>query len=119
MIIDPNNRLFDRVPDLFLSPYPADEAQATHAFKTLMDRARGDGQTTVGEDLLSQAGAKPGTRPRSSCGRPRRPSAATARRGLVEGRVDQPEERRDRGLLAEVPFASRPTPQLCSEPWRV
>ena len=46
MIVDPNNRLFDRVPELFLSPYPADETQASAAFTTLMDRARGTGQST-------------------------------------------------------------------------
>ena len=57
MIIDPNSRLFDRVPEIFLSPYPADEAQAGEAFRILMERAKGSGQTTVGEDLLSQAGA--------------------------------------------------------------
>ena len=56
MIIDPNNRIFDRVPDMFNSPYPGADVWADTAFTTLMQRTSG-GQS-VGEAILSQAGAQ-------------------------------------------------------------
>ena len=56
MIIDPNNRLFDRVPDMFNSPYPGADALADFAFAKLLERSSGG--ETVGESLMAQAGAE-------------------------------------------------------------
>ena len=59
MKIDPNSRLFDRVPDLFHSPYPGADAYADEAFQALLARAVGTGQgRTIGQELLTQAGAQ-------------------------------------------------------------
>ncbi len=58
MIIDPNNRIFDRVPDIFNSPFPGADVYADEAFKTLMARFQGHEQQTVGDAILSQAGAQ-------------------------------------------------------------
>ena len=58
MIINPNDRLFDRVPDLFESPYPGADSLADDAYRTLLQRALNNGEQTVGEALLSQAGAR-------------------------------------------------------------
>ena len=58
MIIDPNNRLFDRVPEIFNSPYPGADVFADTAFKSLLQRTSGDAKQSVGEAILSQAGAQ-------------------------------------------------------------
>ena len=58
MIIDPNNRLFDRVPDIFNSPYPGADVYADDAFGTLLQRANGDSKQSIGEAIISQAGAQ-------------------------------------------------------------
>ncbi|HRI09700.1 MAG TPA: hypothetical protein PKW35_17885, partial [Nannocystaceae bacterium] len=57
MLVDPNSRLFDRVPDLFTSPFPGADAFADDAFDKLLQRATA-GNATVGAALLSQAGAQ-------------------------------------------------------------
>ena len=115
MIIDPNNRLFDRVPDLFLSPYPADEAQANDAFKILMDRARGNGQSTVGADLLSQAGAEAWNQATQLLWKKKATLSGDVL-GEVWGKVAwiNPKSDSIAGLLAEVPFGltSDPTALL-------
>jgi hypothetical protein len=58
MLINPNNSLFDRVPDLFFSPFPGTDAYANEAFQQLLSRVRGEGGQTVGQALLTQAGAQ-------------------------------------------------------------
>ncbi len=58
MIINPNHRIFDRVPDMFESPYPGADIYANDAFKILMQRLPGQGQQTIGEGIISQAGAQ-------------------------------------------------------------
>ena len=58
MLVNPNHRLFDRVPDLFTSPYPGADAYADDAFQMLLARAAGEGSETVGQALLTRAGAQ-------------------------------------------------------------
>ena len=58
MIINPNNRIFDRVPDVFVSPYPGADVYADLAFQALMKRSQDSEQQTIGESILSQAGAQ-------------------------------------------------------------
>ena len=58
MLVSPNLRLFDRVPDLFTSPYPSADAYADDAFAMLLDRALGEGATTVGQALITRSGAQ-------------------------------------------------------------
>jgi hypothetical protein len=58
MLVSPNIRLFDRVPDLFTSPYPGADAYANDAFLMLLERATGEGSQTVGQALLTRAGAQ-------------------------------------------------------------
>jgi len=115
MIIDPNNRVFDRVPGIFLSPYPADEAQANAAFDTLLERAKGGGQTTVGEDLLSQAGAEAWNQATQLLWKKKATLSGDVL-GEVWGKVAwiNPKSDSIAGLLAEVPFGltSDPTALL-------
>ena len=58
MLINPNHRLFDRVPDLFISPFPGEDVWADTAFGILMQRAAGEGQKSLGEEIISNAGAE-------------------------------------------------------------
>lgn len=58
MRVNPNHRLFDRVPDLYVSPYPGADAYANDAFAMLLSRASGAGTQTIGQALLTQAGAQ-------------------------------------------------------------
>ena len=59
MKIDPNSRFFDRVPELFNSPFPGADAYADEAFVALLSRAATSvSQQTIGRDLLTQAGAQ-------------------------------------------------------------
>jgi len=58
MIINPNNNIFDRVPDIFISPYPGADNFADLAFTTLMQRVDGNGEQSIGDAILSQAGAQ-------------------------------------------------------------
>jgi hypothetical protein len=58
VLINPNSRFFDRVPDIFTSPFPGHDALADLAFTSLMQRLDGADQQTVGEAILSQAGAQ-------------------------------------------------------------
>jgi hypothetical protein len=121
MIIDPNNRIFDRVPDLFTSPFPGDEAQANAAFEALMMRAQGGSQTTVGESIISQAGAEAWNQATQLLWKKK----ATLSGDLLAdtwGKVAwiNPQTDAIAGLLAEVPFALTADPdRSCSGPWRV
>ena len=58
MLINPNSRMFDRVPDIFTSPFPGQDALADSAFIALMQRAAGAGQQVLGDAIISQAGAQ-------------------------------------------------------------
>jgi hypothetical protein len=58
MIINPNNNIFDRVPDIFNSPYPGADIFADWAFTTLMQRVDSKGEQSIGDAILSQAGAQ-------------------------------------------------------------
>ncbi len=59
MKLDPNSRLFDRVPDLFQSPFPGADAYADEAFQALLSRANSIGaRGTIGQSLLVQASAQ-------------------------------------------------------------
>jgi hypothetical protein len=58
VLINPNSRLFDRVPDIFTSPFPGQDALADTAFTSLMQRLDGADQQTIGDAILSQAGAQ-------------------------------------------------------------
>jgi hypothetical protein len=53
MKLDPNSRIFDRVPALFVSPFPAADAFADDAFQAFI--AKTSGEQTVGQALLTQA----------------------------------------------------------------
>ena len=112
MIVDPNSRLFDRVPDLFLSPYPADEAQASEAFDTLMERAKAGGQNTVGEDLMSQAGAEAWNQATQLLWKKKATLSGDVL-GEVWGKVAWINPKNDSiaGLLAEVPFGLTSDPK--------
>ncbi len=58
MKFDPNTRVFDRVPDSFVSPFPGADAFADDAFQALLVRARTGGRGTIGEELLAQSSAQ-------------------------------------------------------------
>jgi hypothetical protein len=58
VLVNPNSRLFDRVPDIFSSPYPGADAYANDAFLALLDRAIGEGSQSVGQAMLMRAGAQ-------------------------------------------------------------
>lgn len=58
MIINPNNRIFDRVPDIFESPYPGVDVWADQAFQKLMERSQAQGHKTIGDEIIAQAGAQ-------------------------------------------------------------
>ncbi len=113
MIIDPNSRLFDRVPDVYLSPYPADEAQASDAFDILMERARGSGQDTVGEAVLSQAGAQAWNQATQLLWKKKATLSGDVL-GEVWGKVAWLNPKTDSiaGLLAEVPFGLTSDPAV-------
>jgi len=106
MIIDPNNRLFDRVPDVYLSPFPGEEAQADNAFRALLERAQSGAQTTVGEALISQAGAEAWNQATQLLWKKKATLSGDVL-GAVWGKVAWINPKTDAiaGLLAEVPFA--------------
>ena len=58
MKLDPNIRLFDRVPDVFASPFPGADVFADDAFQSLLVRARTGANGTIGQDLLTQASSQ-------------------------------------------------------------
>ena len=106
MIVDPNSRIFDRVPSLYSSPYPGDEAQASAAFLALMQRAPGEGDNTVGEALISQAGAEAWNQATQILWKKKATLGGDVL-GDVWGKVAWINPKTDSiaGLLAEVPFA--------------
>ena len=113
MIIDPNNRIFDRVPDIFTSPYPGADVYADFAFKTLMERHDSNGLQTVGEAILSQAGAQAWNQANQMLWK----TKATIAGDLLSdvwSKVAWINPRTDAiaGILAEVPFAVTADPAL-------
>ena len=106
MIIDPNDRLFDRVPSLYMSPYPGDDAQATSAFQMLVQRAQDGAQGTVGEALISQAGAQAWNQATQLLWKKKATLTGDVL-GAVWDKVAWISPKNDAiaGLLAEVPFA--------------
>ena len=56
MIVDPNSCVFDRVPEVFTSPFPGADSYADDAFAQLLARTTSGG-STVGAAVLAQAGA--------------------------------------------------------------
>lgn len=112
MIVNPNNRLFDRVPDVFTSPYPSADAYADTAFTALLKRASG-GQT-VGEALLSQSGAEAWNQATQILWKTKATLSGDVL-GDVWSNVAWIDPKGDTvaGLLAEVPF------ELTSDPARL
>ena len=106
MIIDPNNRLFDRVPEIFNSPYPGADVFADTAFKSLLQRTSGGSKQSVGEAILSQAGAQAWNQATQMLWK----TKATLSGDLLAGVWSKvawtnPTTDAIAGLLAEVPFA--------------
>jgi len=112
MIIDPNNRIFDRVPDIFESPYPGADVYADYAFSTLMQRFQG--QQTIGEALLSQAGAQAWNQATQMLWKNKATLGGDVL-GEVWSKVAwiDPKTNSIAGLLAEVPF------EVTSDPARL
>ncbi len=111
MLIDPNNRLFDRVPTLYDSPYPGADIYADDAFKILMQRVQGQGGQTIGESIVSQAGAQAWNRATQMLWKPKAPTAG-ALLGGTWPKVAWTDDRTDAvaGMLAEVAFAATSDP---------
>ncbi|MBA3550311.1 MAG: hypothetical protein H0T76_27870 [Nannocystis sp.] len=113
MIIDPNNRLFDRVPDIFTSPYPGADVYADKAFETLMQRHQGKDQQTIGAAILSQAGAQAWNQATQMLWKTKATIAGDLL-GDVWSKVAWVNPKTDAiaGILAEVPFALTTDPAL-------
>ncbi len=104
MIIDPNNRIFDRVPDIFNSPYPGADVLADRAFKALMERSQGS--QTIGDAILSQAGAQAWNQATQLLWKTKATLAGDLL-GDVWSKTSWIDPKTDSiaGLLAEIPFA--------------
>ena len=112
MRIDPNSRLFDRVPDLFVSPFPGADSYADDAFYALMQRAAGDGSRTVGTELIARAGAQAWNQATQILWKTKATQAGDLLAD-VWSRVSWIDQRKDTiaGVLAEVPFALTTDPK--------
>jgi hypothetical protein len=106
MIINPNNNIFDRVPDVFISPYPGADVYADMAFTTLMQRVDSNGAQTIGDAILSQAGAQAWNQATQMLWKTKATLAGDLI-GDVWAKVASilPGNGEIAGLLAEVPFA--------------
>ncbi|MBK6845363.1 MAG: hypothetical protein IPG88_24225 [Gemmatimonadetes bacterium] len=106
MIINPNNDIFDRVPDVFSSPYPGADVYADMAFTTLMQRVDSNGAQTIGDAILSQAGAQAWNQATQMLWKTKATLAGDLI-GDVWAKVASilPGNGEIAGLLAEVPFA--------------
>jgi hypothetical protein len=106
VLINPNNRLFDRVPDIFTSPFPGQDALADTAFTSLMQRLDGGGQQTIGDEILSQAGAQAWNQATQILWKTKATIAGDLL-GTVWSKIASalPGNGEIAGLLAEVPFA--------------
>lgn len=105
MIVDPNDRLFDRVPDLFESPFPGQDAFANDAYKALLQRFQAQGQT-IGDAALAQAGAQAWNQATQILWKTKATLAGDVL-GDVWSKVAWINPKTDTlaGLIAEVPFA--------------
>jgi hypothetical protein len=103
MKLDPNSRIFDRVPELFVSPFPAADAFADDAFQALL--ARTSGEQTVGQALLTQAAGQAWNHATQMMWKAKATQAGDLL-GDVWGQISWINEKRDSiaGILAEVPF---------------
>ncbi len=113
MIIDPNNSLFNRVPDIFNSPYPGADVFADQAFKSLLQRTSGDAKQSVGEAILSQAGAQAWNQATQMLWKTKATIAGDLL-GDVWSKVAWINPKTDAiaGILAEVPFAVTADPAM-------
>ncbi len=105
MIINPNNRLFDRVPDLFESPYPSADVFADGALEKLMARSQANGLKTIGDEIMAQAGAQAWNQATQLLWKTKATVAGDVP-GDIWGRVAWIDSKSDTisGLLAEIPF---------------
>ncbi|MBL9102744.1 MAG: hypothetical protein JNL82_17490 [Myxococcales bacterium] len=111
MIINPNNRIFDRVPDIFNSPFPGADVNADDAFKILMQRVSEGGQQTIGEAILSQAGAQAWNQATQMLWKTKATLGGDLL-GDVWSKVSWIDPKTDSiaGMLAEIPFAATSDP---------
>jgi hypothetical protein len=110
--------IFDRVPDIFNSPFPGLMPFAT-AFKTLMQRLAVRSQQTSARRSSAKPAPRRGTRRRRCSGRPRRRSPATC--SATSGRRSHRcslAAARSRACWPRSLSPSRPTRCSSSEPWR-
>lgn len=113
MKLDPNSRLFDRVPDLFVSPFPGADAYADDAFKALLARAVGAGAgKTIGQNLLTQASAQAWNQATQMLWKTKATQAGDLL-GDIWSKVSWIDSKKDAiaGVLAEVPFPLTSDPQ--------
>src|SRR5690606_27473904 len=113
MKIDPNSRFFDRVPDIFHSPFPSADAYADDAFKALLARAVGNGRgRTIGQALITQAGAQPWNHATQMLWKSKASQAGDSL-GDVWSRVAWIDRQQDSvaGVLAQVPFPPTAHPE--------
>jgi hypothetical protein len=106
MIINPNSEMFNRVPDIFNSPFPGADVYADDAFKILLQRSSGAEKQSVGEALMSQAGAQAWNQATQMLWKTKATLAGDLL-GDVWSKVASvlPGSGEIAGLLAEVPFA--------------
>lgn len=113
MKIDPNSRLFDRVPDLFQSPFPGADAYADDAFQALLARAveTGPGRT-IGQELITQAGAQAWNQATQMLWKTKATQAGDLL-GEIWSKVAWIDTKKDSiaGVLAQVPFPLTTDPQ--------
>lgn len=112
MLVDPNSRLFDRVQDLFVSPFPGADSYADDAFQALMTRASGDGSRTVGQELLTRAGGQAWNQATQILWKTKATQAGDLLSG-VWSKVSWLNTKKDTiaGVLAEVPFTLTTDPE--------
>ena len=112
MIINPNNNIFDRVPDIFNSPYPGADIFADWAFTTLMQRVDSKGEQSIGDAILSQAGAQAWNQATQMLWKTKATLAGDLL-GDVWSKVASinPGNGEIAGLLAEIPFGITSDPQ--------
>ncbi|SFF43902.1 hypothetical protein SAMN02745121_08866 [Nannocystis exedens] len=112
MLVDPNSRLFDRVQDLFVSPFPGADSYADDAFQALMKRASGTGSRTIGRELLTRAGGQAWNQATQLLWKTKATQAGDLLSD-VWSKVSWIDKQKDTiaGVLAEVPFALTTDPE--------
>jgi hypothetical protein len=111
MLIDPNDRLFDRVQDVFDSPYPGEDVYADKALNALFQRQGNSGET-IGDAILSQAGAQAWNQATQMLWKTRATLSGDVL-GDVWSKIAWIDPKSDTiaGLLAEVPFEVTTNPE--------